>query len=198
MNEINLDLFHATDNKSARIILKEQKFIPGEDLDNEDFLGKGIYFFKEKEHAVMWNIKKAKEDKINYFNYKEYIINYAILKTNLLFKKNNFLDLDLPSKTADYNKLCRKFENIFGEDEEYKYAQHKDRAMINYLYKNNLMDGIYIIKKIFSNRVKTSEFNITKSIEREVYCVKDDRIIRSIEIMPNIEKNTYNSIKLIC
>ena len=59
---IKEEIYHGTTKENAEKIIATQKFYPGEENVNEQFLGKGIYFFRNKQHAVMWNIKKAKEE----------------------------------------------------------------------------------------------------------------------------------------
>ena len=157
MEEINYRLFHGTERERAIKILKDGKFIPGEDLDNKDFLGKGVYFFREKEHAILWNLKKAKDDGKRNLRYDKYILEYAVLRADISIMRKNLLDLNYPKDIVKYDKVVRRFQKEFEEDQEYINARHKERAIINYLYKHNYMDGIYVIRKYEGQKTKTSE-----------------------------------------
>ncbi len=197
MEEPDYEVFHGTDREIARKIVKENKFIPGEDTDNEDFLGKGVYFFKEEEHAVLWNLKRARDRGNRYLKYEDYILEYAILQADIMIDKKNLLDLNHPKDITKYEKICRKFQREFEEDIEYKEALHKDRAIINYLFKKHYMDGIYAIRKFEGQKTKTSNINVGDYIQREVLCVKNNEIIKNIKIIKDIKKDLYEDIKYI-
>lgn len=197
MEEIKYKLFHGTTREVAIKILRDNKFKPGEDLDNEDFLGKGVYFFKEKEHAVLWNLKKAKDNGKRNLNYNEYILEYAVLKADLTVMRKNLLDLNYPKDILKYNKIIKKVEEKFINDEEYINAKHKERAIINYLYKHCYMDGIYVIRKFERQKTKTTNLNVGDYIQRDVLCIKKEELIKNIEMEPDINKQAYYDIKNI-
>ncbi len=197
MKEVNFELFHGTTKKVADKILKENKFIPGEDLDNEDFLGKGVYFFKEKEHAILWNLKKAKDNRMRNLSYEYYILKYAVLKANLTIMRNNLLDLNYPKDIVKYEKIVNRFGKEFINDKDYNDAKHKERAIINYLYKHHYMDGIYVIRKFEGQKTKTTKLNVGDYIQREVLCIKKEQLLKNIKMEPNINKETYYEIKKI-
>ena len=197
MEEINYRLFHGTERERAIKILKDGKFIPGEDLDNKDFLGKGVYFFREKEHAILWNLKKAKDDGKRNLRYDKYILEYAVLRADISIMRKNLLDLNYPKDIVKYDKVVRRFQKEFEEDQEYINARHKERATINYLYKHNYMDGIYVIRKYEGQKTKTSELNVGDYIQRDVLCIKKEELIKNIKMEKNIDKEAYNDIKNI-
>lgn len=197
MEEINYRLFHGTERERAIKILKDGKFIPGEDLDNKDFLGKGVYFFREKEHAILWNLKKAKDDGKRNLRYDKYILEYAVLRADISIMRKNLLDLNYPKDIVKYDKVVRRFQKEFEEDQEYINARHKERAIINYLYKHNYMDGIYVIRKYEGQKTKTSELNVGDYIQRDVLCIKKEELIKNIKMEKNIDKEAYNDIKNI-
>ncbi len=197
MDNLEYELYHGTNKESANKIVKNQLFIPGADDDNEDFLGKGVYFFREKQHAVLWNLKKAKDKRRRNLSYKKYVLNYEIVGAKIKLKKSNFLDLEDANDIAKYEKICKRFEKEFEEDEEYKYAKHKDRAILNYFYKKGYMEDIYAIRKIMGQNINTTGLNIAKQMQREIFCIKKPDIINDIRIVNNVEENTYNNIKYI-
>lgn len=197
MEEIKYKLFHGTTKESAIKILRDNQFKPGEDFDNEDFLGRGVYFFKEKEHAILWNLKKAKDDGKRNLNYSEYILEYAVLKADLNIMRENLLDLNCPKDILKYNKILKKVEEKFKNDEDYMTARHKERAIINYLYKHHYMDGIYVIRKFEGQKTKTTNLNVGDYIQRDVLCIKKEGLIKNIKMEPDINKQVYYDIKNI-
>lgn len=189
--------YHGTNKEDAEKIVTKQNFIPGEDSDNEDFLGKGVYFFKVKDHAVLWNLKKEKDKgKVN-LKYREYILKYKVLSANIIINKSNLLDLEKVKDIVKYDKICKRFQEEFQDDLEYAEAEHKDRAIINYFYKKRYMDNIYAIRKIEGQRNRVSSLNVADYLERDIICVKDTRIIRDIKMESDIQRDEYNNIKYI-
>lgn len=198
MNEEKIiEVYHGTTKKNAKKIFKDQRFIPGEDEDNEDFLGRGIYFFTNNEHAVLWNLKKAKDNRKNDLSYKNYIIYYSVISANISIQRKNMLDLEDIRDLVKYDKICKRFEKEFEDDIEYINATHKERAIINYFYKKRYMDNIYAIRKIMGQKNNTTDLNAAEYLQRDVICVKNDKIIDNIKIVEDIEKGTYNDIKYI-
>ncbi len=194
---IKEEIYHGTTSENAEKIINMNKFYPGEEKVDEQFLGKGIYFFRNSQHAVMWNIKRAKDVKLRNLPYKRYIQKYSILKSKIEYNRKNLLDLNDANDIAKYDKICKRIKRQFLYDQEYQTALHKDRAIINYLYKKNLMEGIYIIRKISGQRPKVDELNVTDWIQRDILCVKDDKIITDVGQRIIIEEKEYNNIKVV-
>ncbi len=197
MTTINEKVYHGTTTEKANNIISTNKYIPGEENVNDQFLGKGIYFFRDKQHAVMWNLKHARDNKLGKLPYKKYIEEYSVLESELEYKRKNMLDLNDMNDVAKYNKVCKKIKNIFLSDEDYESAEYKDRAIINYLYKKNCMDEIYVIRKISGQRANVDKLNAADFIQRDILCVKDDKIIKDIGNSIKIEVNEYNNIKAV-
>jgi len=59
------------------------------------------------------------------------------------------------------------------------------------------MEGIYIIRKISGQRPKVDELNVTDWIQRDILCVKDDKIITDVGQRIIIEEKEYNNIKVV-
>lgn len=197
MTSINEKVYHGTTTESANNIISTNEYIPGEKNVDEQFLGKGIYFFRDKQHAVMWNLKIARDNNCRKLPYNKYIEEYSVLESELEYERENLLDLNDINDVVKYNKICEKIKNVFLEDEDYESAEHKERAIINYLYKKNWVDGIYIIRKIFGQKVNVDKLNVADYIQRDILCVKDDRVIKDIGKSVKIEENEYNNIKAI-
>lgn len=59
------------------------------------------------------------------------------------------------------------------------------------------MDNIYAIRKIIGQKTNTIDLNISSYLQRDIICVKNDKIISDISIQKDIENSTYNNIKYI-
>ncbi len=59
------------------------------------------------------------------------------------------------------------------------------------------MDNIYAIRKIKGQKNNTIDLNVSDYLQRDIICVKNDKIINNIIIERDIENNTYNNIKYI-
>lgn len=197
MSEIIEDVFHGTTIQNAKSIIKDNKYYPGKENVNDQFLGEGIYFFKNNQHAVMWNLKKARDEKILNLSYKKYIKKYTVIKSELKYKKENLLDLNDANDIAKYDKICRKIKQKFENEEEFKTAKRKERAIINFLYRKNLIDGIFVIRKISGQKNNVDENNVADYIERDILCVKNDCVINNIGKCIKICSDEYNNIKAI-
>ena len=197
MDDIIEEVYHGTTNSNAEKILKENKYCAGDENVNEQFLGKGIYFFRNSQHAVMWNLKRARDIKLRKLSYKRYKIMYTVIKSKIKYKRKNMLDLNNINDIVKYDKICKKIKQKFLNDTDYKNAIHKDRAIINYLYNKELMDGIFIIRKISSQTPKVDKLNVVDFIQRDILCVKNDSVINDIGKCIITEENEYNNIKEI-
>ncbi len=79
--ERKITCYHGTSKNNAEKILKEQIFL---ESDREtDWLGRGIYFFEEKEDALWWNSHSR------FIGQK-----MEILEVELEFPEDSWLDLD--------------------------------------------------------------------------------------------------------
>ena len=56
----------------------------------------------------------------------------------MLYQEGNILDLENINDIVKYDKICKRFQKEFENDEEYINANHKDRAIINYFYKKDI------------------------------------------------------------
>lgn len=197
MSVVTETVYHGTTKKNALSILKSNEFIPGEDNIDEQYLGKGIYFFRNMQHAVWWNLRHASHNNVTHLIYRKYMSKYSVLNCKIEYDEENLLDLNDMNQVAKYNKICQKLKDKFLNDDDYKNAKYKDRAIINFLYKNNYMEGISIIRKIVGQKVDVDELNVATHIQRDMLCIKDGEIIKEIEDSTKIEENEYNNIKAV-
>ena len=182
--------YHGTTKENASKIYNSQTFIPNEDEKNELFLGRGVYFYFEKNNAVFWNIKKMKEEhkKIDYIVYSS---EYDILEVLIGMEEDEILDLDKIENYFKFKKYLERVSKILNQSEIYKNAKNKDAALINFMEKRGELEGVKIIKKIYHQRNDTFD-NIR--ISRTMLCVKDEIVIGHIIISEIVTKDIFDMV----
>ena len=102
----DLTLYHGTLSKNADAIIKAQQFIPGNDEENLDFLGEGVYFWEEPLEAIDWNKRnfliKFKGSKL-----KKIMWYYCVLEAQIVTEDETILDLNKRKGLAIF-KDCRE------------------------------------------------------------------------------------------
>lgn len=189
-------VYHGTTKSCASSILSMDKFIPGKD-NNEDFLGEGIYFFGDYKHALLWNIRSYNKNYTKKIDYDQYVNKYDILDVIIQVKKENILDLDDSNDIAKFDKIVGKLARVFEALPEYKDAKNKNSAILNYLQKNGYIDGIYIVKQGIKQKLNVNSKHSINYVFREVICVKNDKVIKLIELHDKIcEQEFENALYL--
>ena len=182
--------YHGTTKENALKIYDSQAFIPNEDEKNELFLGRGVYFYLEKNNAVFWNIKRMK-DKNKKIEYTVYSSEYDILEALIEMEEDEILDLDQIENYLKFKKYLERVSNILNESEFYKNAKNKDAALINFMEKRGDLGSTKVIKKIFYLRNGTFD-NIRLS--RTMFCVKDEKVIGPIMISEIVSKDIFDMV----
>lgn len=85
MGETCITGYHGTTQSYAGKILKEQKFLPSS--SKKEWLGKGVYFFDDRNHAIGWAHIRARKN-------KESVA--VVLAADVCVKSSEFFDLDIP------------------------------------------------------------------------------------------------------
>lgn len=189
--------YHGTSRDNAKSIIDMNKIIPGEDLDNADFLGKGIYFFDDYKNAIFWNVRdfKYKENKIPTYN--DYIKKYSIIEAKIDCSNKNILNLNETSDLVKFDKIVNRISEILEKSEDYRMAKNKNAAIFNFLYNKNMMDGIFIIEKMFKQSINTSRYHSLGEIQRNVICVKDDAVIKNISLFSDVDKKVFDEVRYL-
>ena len=182
--------YHGTTKENALKIYDSQAFIPNEDEKNELFLGRGVYFYLEKNNAVFWNIKRMK-DKNKKIEYTVYSSEYDILEALIEMEEDEILDLDQIENYLKFKKYLERVSNILNESEFYKNAKNKDAALINFMEKRGELGSTKVIKKIYYQRNGTFD-NIRLS--RTMFCVKDEKVIGPIMISEIVSKDIFDMV----
>ena len=182
--------YHGTTKINADNIYKTQLFIPNEDKTNALFLGRGVYFYPEKNDAVFWNINSMlKENKL--VEYNRYKMDYSVVEVLMECKEDEILDLDNIENYLNFQIYLESVNEKLVNSDFYKRAKNKDAALINYMEKHGALDGIKIIKKTFFQNNKVLD---KIKICRVMFCIKDEKIIKEIMISSEISEDVFNII----
>ncbi len=184
--------YHGTKKELVKSIC-ENNFIVNEDKDNNLFLGSGIYFFYLCDDAIDWNIKKF----IKIFSYlpkwELLISKYTIIQSTIKVKQEDILDLDEKDKLYKFELLVEKIKGKLITKPEYIRAKNKTAAIINMMYKRNLITK-KMIAKTFIEQINTKTFDAFKNYPRKMFCVKDKSIILENKEKVDISKEIFESI----
>lgn len=192
MEEEVIELYHATLKKSAIAMTESQKFICNEENANNEFLGKGAYFYETRQEAVEWTLKMYKDKNGHYpTNCNEIIENYRIVIAKVKFLKKEVLNLDKREKIKQLNEIAKQVSSKLNLDllqEKYKPLA----VLLNYLEKEGWIEGVSIVERTFPFPIKMD--NVIKKISeinKKVICVKDTNIINKMRIDKKITKKEY-------
>lgn len=187
-----LELYHGTLRENAVQIIKKQYFLVKEDFNNELFLGTGAYFYFDKINAIEWNSRNiSKHNKTKLLpSFIELKNKYSIIKAICNVKAENILDLDNRDDILKYKLIVNKIKKYINIDLNCK---NQLSIIINYLYKENLLNSIYIILKTFLFPINR-RYGIT--LNKRMACVKNIDIIKKYE-ETEITLDEYNKLKIL-
>ena len=192
MEKEEIIVYHGTTKENAESIMNMKKFIPGNDNDNRDLLGKGIYFFTDYNHAILWNIILYNKHNRNALDYDMYNNKYQILDAIISVRRENMIDLNNLNDITKFDKIVLKINNILEKLPEYIESKNKNSAIINYLQKNGYIDDVYVVKQSIKQKLKVSSKHSVNYVYREVICVKDNRVIELIDLHQKISQEEFN------
>lgn len=173
MDQEIIEGYHATNKSNEESIIKF-----GYDLnkckDEEQWLGKGVYFWKSLYYAVEWNYihihsfsKKAIWNNI--------IRNKTIFKAEIFIEKSKMLDLTSPEGTI----LFEEFQTIVKSNlnkEDLEEAQKKDDVFWIYMIqKRGFFENFDILVASYRKEIKKNEIRSNKNFEKYIQtqiCVK--------------------------
>ena len=97
MSQTCITGYHGTGQTHAESILREKNFKESSSL--KEWLGRGVYFFEDCNHAIGWaNIRARKES-------EKYAV---VLAADISFDTVEFFDLDLPENIIKLENFCEK------------------------------------------------------------------------------------------
>lgn len=161
--------YHGTSKANADKIVKEHLFFQS-DKENE-WLGRGIYFFGEKEDAHWWNSHSR-------FDGQE----MEILEVELVCDESDILDLDDRATFLEVNNLVGEMLRSTpanGVNLENKSKHQRQCFFCNYV--QTLVPQIKIRTYTFSTpfyKNNLTDFGFSK--KQKQYCVVDHEVIKTV------------------
>lgn len=161
-NEIG---YHATYSKYYANIIKEGFHVSNED---NDWLGRGIYFWDSMTNANWWQKKLSKSGE------------KCIIKCNLSCKRENYIDLDIDMEK--FERFLIQYSNAMKKSKGLKpNFKTKEQRRKYYCDIYSIQNNIDIMSYTFKHDV-TNEFGfVVNTIDRRQICVKNNACISIIE-----------------
>ena len=187
MSDKILTIYHTTAKKNEESILKNGF---RKSKGKKQWLGEGVYFYKDMYYAVQWGFIGVEKKKIqNIEMFKEKCV---ILGFDLNCEKYNVLDLNTPDGYKIFSTLKNCVRNFFSEKECEEIFSKGDAYLIYILEQLEKNFEIKMISKfdiIFAeydnniykkSRKQISDFNGCK--ERQV-CIKNIDVINDVSVI---------------
>ena len=199
MSDKILTVFHTTSQKDAKKILNE-----GFELSKGDnqWLGKGVYFYRDLYFAVQWGLLGVIKNDIQNVDIKQFNEKCNILKADLDCEKYNVLDVNTPDGYQIILKLKSKILDICSSKQISRIEQYGDKYFFNLLEflenKKNvrLLSRFDIIFAEYGNNIyskqRKNKSDFAGCQERQI-CVKN---LEAITNLTNVEMNTTNISEL--
>lgn len=203
MDDIIDEVYHGTDTQSANNIIKTQKFEKSKNED--DWLGTGIYFYDNKDNAILYNIRKYKNNKKEYPTYNELENDRKIIVAQISYCIDDMVDFNDMNNIRKFLGLWKMFYETIKDNEKYRRNNYKDGYMINWFLDNTeYFENCKIITNIFQldlrfhrdiDEIFNKSTRIGYLIEQKFICVIDDSCIKSIKLYNKKYEKEYNNIK---
>lgn len=184
---IKLKLYHATDSKIAKKILKNG-FIAKKNINH--WLGNGIYFFSDKSLAKWWGTRPTTK-------YGTEINKCTILEVDVEVEESKILNLGLLN---DYEDCIRQFQAYYSKliipysfDKEIKMENLRS-SFFDYIFLSNdiclIKGNFYLPQQPYLKKIKNAKFSSfhLQYIEEQI-CISEDHksIIKNIKICEELK-----------
>ncbi|TKC16740.1 hypothetical protein [Robertmurraya kyonggiensis] len=180
-----LILFHGNTESAINEIINSGN-IPEKFISKGDtyFLGDGFYFYNDSIQAKVWAKMKVSR------NTKYIGQNWAVLKCEMFYNEELFLDLDKrEEQNFFFDEMVRLNDQILAKDLEIE--EYNDAYLCNHLTNRldlEILTKTFVYKDkhktlptLFSNK-KNSPYSITRHFRTEKqYAIKQDKLIISFE-----------------
>lgn len=200
MSEQIVIAFHTTNKSNLQSILNNG-FRPSK--GRKHWLGRGVYFYKDKYFAVQWGIIGV--DK-TIRNIEMFLEKCAIMSVDLDFTNNEVLDVNTPDGYSIFLTLKESIRQFYSREECEKIYNQGDAYLIYIMEKLEKDKGIKLISNFdilcaeyddniyYKRRLEKSDFNGCK--ERQI-CVKNSNIISDVNMVNLEEKEIVDLFNLV-
>ena len=157
--------YHGTSESSANLILQQNCFKPSQ--TTHEWLGKGIYFFEDRNHAIGWaNIRSRK-------GHSETAV---VLAADISFKKGELFDLDIPQNVIELEKFCAQTLKSFKTGAPHFKNLQEIRCFWSDYYKET-HPNIKVMAYTFES---TEQVLAGFPIKQRQLCINDHSVISNI------------------
>lgn len=184
--------YHATNKNNETSIIKF-----GYDMskckEEEQWLGKGIYFWTSLYYAVEWNYINSHSFSRNLL-LKKVINDKTIFIADIFIEKSKMLDLSSPEGTIIFEEFQNTLRENLGEDEVKEADKKDDVCWIYILQKYGFFEKFDVVvatyrKEIKSNNIKSPR-NFEKYVQKQI-CVKKTNNIINNQVYNNLDRIKY-------
>lgn len=165
--------YHGTLEHIADKIVREQRF----EFSTKDteWLGYGAYFFKYRDHAVVWARREAGKKKNATFS-------PGLVSADLSFTEDQWLDLDDPEQLNEINRFVQEY---LKNTPKLQVCWDKSKRWQRWCLSCNLYRQFYpeikVISHTFNFNRSMSPSNITEfNVNQFQYCISDGSVIKNI------------------
>ena len=191
MNE-KMTGYHGTKKELVESICTNN-FNVDPDINNELFLGFGIYFFYFCDDAIDWNIKRFMKEFSCLPQWSILLDKFSVIESTIEVSKDDILDLDEKDKLYKFELLIEKIKGKLSTKSDFIRSKNKTAAIINMMYKRNMINK-KVISKTFIEQINTKYLNGLKNYPRKMFCVKDRSIILENKEKIDLSQNSFESI----
>ena len=202
-DEVKIVGYHGTSKECAENIIDTQNI--EDSIGDEEWLGKGKYFYDRCTNALEYNMKKYNENReINKpISFNRLMEEYCILEASISCDKKEILDLDEIVLLSKFIWAWEQIYKVVKDDENFQKLEFRDGYIIDYMIGE--VCSYKIVTKTFDRFLKNKMYRdkentlfdktrIIYEVKQKYICVKDKSCIC------NIVKNTadystaYNQI----
>lgn len=202
-DKIKIVGYHGTSKNCAENIINTQNI--EDSIGDEEWLGKGKYFYDRCTNALEYNMKKYNENReINKpISYNRLMREYCILEANISCDKKEILDLDEIVLLSKFIWAWEQIYEVVKDDEDFQKLEFRDGYIIDYMIGEvcNYKIVTKTFDRFFKNKMYRDKENMIFDKTRIIYevkqkyiCVKDKACICNIVKSTTDYSTVYNQI----
>lgn len=184
--------YHGT-NKSNEASIIKFGYDMSKCKEEQQWLGKGIYFWESLYYAVKWNYINSHSFSRNAI-LKKIINDKTIFVADIFIEDDKMLDLSSPEGTILFEEFQNTLRKSLGEDEVKKADNKDDVCWIYILHKYGFFEKFDVIIATYRKEIKLentrSPRNFEKYLQKQI-CVKKANNIISNKVYNNIDIIKY-------
>ena len=184
--------YHSTNKSNEESIIKF-----GYDLDKckeeEQWLGKGVYFWKSLYYAVEWNYIHTHSFSKNLI-WNNILNNKTIFIAEIFIEKEKMIDLTSPEGTILFEEFQKVVKTNLNANEIEEAEKKDDVFWIYMIQKRGFFEKFDIIIASYRKEIKKSKIKSTRNFEKYIQtqiCVKKTKNIIHNQVYSNIERIKY-------